>query len=196
VNGFPVRLLVGAVFVLAGTAHCRRPPSERDRAAAEGRAAERAAREAPRYLPQPLPIDPPLERVRIENSGLPCDVDDVLARKCRRCHTTPARHNAPFELYTWEDTRQDRFGQPLYVHLGRVVATGFMPYAIEANPPIARLTPEEKKILLDWVAAGAPKTPCEPNETEPKRPVSARRGRRAKENRSPRRARASRRSGV
>ena len=92
----------------------------------------------------------------------------MLARKCRRCHTTPARHNAPFALYTWEDTQADRLGKPLYVHVGRVVETGYMPLGIEAIPPVERLTPEEKKVILDWVAAGGPKTPCVPGAPAPK----------------------------
>jgi hypothetical protein len=179
VLGPSARLPLGVAFVLAVTPHCRRASTERERAAAE----QRAAQEAPRYVPPPIPVDPPLEKDRVPNSGLPCDVDDVLARKCRRCHTTPARHNAPFALYTWEDTRMDRSGQPLYVHLGRVVGTGYMPLAIEAIPPILPLTAEEKKILLDWVAADAPRTACPPGGAEPKPAEPKTRGRRTKQTR-------------
>jgi hypothetical protein len=110
--------------------------------------------------PGPLPLEPPVELLRVENSGLPCDVDEVLARKCRRCHTQPPRHNAPLQLLRWEDTQADRGGVPVFRHLGRVVASGFMPYPIMANPPVERLTDAEKKTLLDWVAAGGPRGGC------------------------------------
>lgn len=62
---------------------------------------------------------------------------------------------------TWEDTRQDRLGQPLYTAIGRAVRSGFMPYRIDANPPVLSLTPEEKQIILDWVDAGAPRQDCQ-----------------------------------
>jgi len=110
--------------------------------------------------PEPLPLEPPVELLRVENSGLPCDVDAVLASKCRRCHTQPARHSAPVQLLRWGDTQADRNGAPVYQHIGRVVASGYMPFAIMANPPIERLTDAEKKTLLDWVAAGGPRGGC------------------------------------
>ena len=110
--------------------------------------------------PAPLPLEPPIAVPRIENSGLPCDVDDVMARKCRRCHSLPPRHSAPFRMLTWDDTRLDRSGMPLYRRLGEVVMSGYMPYRIMANPPIEPLTDAEKKILLDWVAAGGPRGDC------------------------------------
>jgi hypothetical protein len=83
-----------------------------------------------------------------------------LAAKCRRCHTQPPRHSAPVQLLRWEETQADRNGAPVYQHIGRVVASGYMPYAIMANPPIERLTDAEKKTLLDWVAAGGPRGGC------------------------------------
>lgn len=144
--------------------HCKREPSE------SARARELAKQQAT-PSEAPVPVDPPLEKSRVPASGLPCDVDDVLAKKCRRCHTTPARHSAPFELYTWDDTRSDRMGQPLYVHIGRVVESGYMPLAIPANPPVEPLTPEEKRILVDWVDAGAPKVPCEPSDAGSRKAV-------------------------
>jgi hypothetical protein len=110
--------------------------------------------------PYTIPEDPPLGVVRVENSELPCDVDDVLARKCRRCHATPARHGAPFPMYTWTQLQVPRRDQPLYVQLGIVVKSGFMPYAIPANPPVLPLSDQEKQILLEWVGAGAPRGSC------------------------------------
>lgn len=110
--------------------------------------------------PEPIPLEPPVPLLRVENSGLPCDIDEVLAKKCRRCHTLPPRHSAPLQLMRWEDAHADRHGSPVYQLLGRAVTTGYMPFAIMANPPIERLTDPEKKTLLDWVAAGAPRGGC------------------------------------
>jgi hypothetical protein len=106
------------------------------------------------------PPEPPFGPLKHASSELPCDVDQVLADKCRRCHGTPQRHGAPFSLFTWAEMQPDRFGEPIYKRLGRSIETGFMPFNIPANPPIEMLTPEEKKTLLDWVAKGAPRGSC------------------------------------
>lgn len=140
---------------------CEKKLRARDREAAEAEAKARAqAREAARLAALPLPEEPPVELLRTPHSGLPCKVDEVFANKCRRCHTVPTRHGAPFVFLTWDDTRQDRLGQPLYSVIGRAVRTGFMPYRIEANPPVQPLSEDEKKIILDWVDAGAPRENC------------------------------------
>ncbi len=143
---------------------CERQPRAREREAAEAEVKARArARADAQRAAQPLAEEPPIEVKRVPNSGLPCKVDDVFASKCRRCHTIPTRHGAPLVFLTWDDTRQDRLGQPLYTVIGRAVRTSFMPYRVEANPPVMPLTDDEKKIILDWVDAGAPREDCDPN---------------------------------
>lgn len=112
--------------------------------------------------PEPIAPEPPFGPLRAENAELPCEVDEVLASKCRRCHSTPPRHNAPFPLFTWTDLQAPRGSDPMYQVVGRVVQTGFMPLRIETNPPIEPLTEGEKKILLDWVSSGAPRGKCTP----------------------------------
>jgi uncharacterized membrane protein len=150
--------LAALITLLGG---CQREPRAREREAAAAEARARAqAREAARLAALPLPEEPPVELLRVANSGLPCAVDDVFAAKCRRCHTVPTRHGAPFVFLTWEDTRQDRQGQPLVNVIARAVKSGFMPYRIEANPPVQPLTEAEKKTILDWVDAGAPRGDC------------------------------------
>jgi hypothetical protein len=150
-----------ALLIITLLGGCERQPRARER---EARAAQHEARERERrarwQAEQPLPEEPPVELLRVPNSGLPCDVDEVFARKCRRCHTIPTRHSAPLVFLTWEDTRQDRLGQPLFSVIGRAVRTDFMPYKIEANPKVEPLTPAEKRIILDWVDAGAPRASC------------------------------------
>lgn len=108
------------------------------------------------YVEAPLPLEPPWGPAKQPGSDLPEAVDDVLARKCRRCHGVPARHSAPFPLYTWADTRGKHHGQPIHERIGLAVQSGFMPIMIPANPPVERLTDAEKQTLLAWVADGAP----------------------------------------
>ena len=64
---------------------------------------------------------------------------------------------------TWQDMQQERAGQKLPALIGRAVRSSFMPYRIEANPPVQPLTDEEKQAILDWVDAGAPREDCDPN---------------------------------
>jgi hypothetical protein len=61
------------------------------------------------------------------DSDLPCDVDQVLADKCRRCHGTPGRNGAPLIFYKWSELHAEYLGEPVYKRLGRAVQTGFMP---------------------------------------------------------------------
>ncbi|HEY3667044.1 MAG TPA: hypothetical protein VGL19_13620 [Polyangiaceae bacterium] len=110
--------------------------------------------------PEPLPLEAPVELLRVPNSGLPCAVDELLAAKCRRCHTRPTRHTAPFALLTWEDTQQVLRDRPRFLVMESAVRSGYMPYNIAANPPVERLSDAEKQIIFDWVAAGAPRATC------------------------------------
>ncbi|HKY39905.1 MAG TPA: hypothetical protein VJN18_28410 [Polyangiaceae bacterium] len=143
---------------------CERRQRAREREALEARAkAQARAREAARHAALPLPEEPPFEMLRVPDSGLPCKVDDVLAAKCRRCHSIPTRHGAPFVFLTWQDMQQERAGQRLPALIARAVRSNFMPYRIAANPPVLPLTDEEKQIILDWVDAGAPRENCDPN---------------------------------
>ncbi len=158
-----MRCRVGAFallcITLAGGCERRTRAREREARAEQAKAAERQ-RLAQLQAAAPLAPESPVELLRVPGSGLPCDVDEVFASKCRRCHTIPPRHGAPLVFLTWDDTRQDRFGQPLYAAIGRAVRTDFMPYKIEANPRVEPLTPAEKRIILDWVEAGAPRASC------------------------------------
>jgi hypothetical protein len=161
-------LLVALCITLLGG--CERKPRAREREAAEQHAKALArAKEAARRASLPPPEEPPVELLRVPNSGLPCQVDEVFSRKCRRCHTIPTRHGAPLVFLTWDDTQQQRGGQKLSEVIGRAVRSNFMPYRIEANPPVQPLTDDEKRIILDWVEAGAPREDCDPNATAPKK---------------------------
>lgn len=165
-------VVLAALITLAGGCERQQRAREREAAAAELRARV-LARAAARRAAEPLPEEPPVETLRVPSSGLPCNVDAVFAAKCRRCHTVPTRHGAPLVFLTWDDTRQDRLGQPLYSVIGRAVRTGFMPYRVEANPPVQPLTDEEKKTILDWVDAGAPREDCDPRAPDEKKAAVA-----------------------
>jgi hypothetical protein len=168
------KLGLALALLVTLTGGCERKQRAREREAIEEEAKSKArAAEAARRAAEPLPEEPPVEVLRVPNSGLPCKVDDAFASKCRRCHTIPTRHAAPFVFLTWDDTQQDRSGQPLFSVIGRAVRSNFMPYRIEANPQVLPLTDEEKKIILDWVDAGAPREECDPNAPDPKTSAKA-----------------------
>jgi hypothetical protein len=129
---------------------------------------EPSSRPSPKPEPElEIPPEPPLGTIEVENSGLPCDVEAVLKAKCRRCHGSPRRHGAPFSLLRWEDFQFVHRNEPLYVHVGKVVRSGFMPYRIPANPPVEPLTDAEKKVLIDWAQAGGPRGECKPDAGAP-----------------------------
>jgi hypothetical protein len=127
--------------------------------------------------PRPIPPEPPFGPLEVDNSGFPCDVDAALKAKCRRCHTTPARHGAPFALLTWEQTQEDFRGTPISGHIARAVKSGFMPYRILTNPPVESLTDAEKQAIVSWAESGAPRASCEPPS---EKPVTAKKTRKAR----------------
>jgi hypothetical protein len=147
-------------LLLIAALACERKPRARER---ERLAKTTAAMTTPppAYTPKPIPPEAPFEPSSIPNSGIPCEVDAAFAAKCRRCHNVPTRHGAPFVFLTWEETHAERHGQRLYELIGRAVKSGFMPYKIQANPPVEPLTEQEKQAILDWVAARAPRGDCE-----------------------------------
>ena len=99
---------------------------------------------------------------------LPCDVEAIIAVKCRRCHDEAAALQsclaqntclrAPFPLKTWGDTRRNLGGGARVVDfIGKVIESGSMPYQTESiMPPVEKLTAAEKATLLRWANACAP----------------------------------------
>ncbi len=94
--------------------------------------------------------------------GFPCEVYEVLQRKCLRCHGDPTENGAPFTLATWQDTQADYLGEPRWMAMQNAVETDFMPATFFNDsktplvPPVEGLTPNEKQVLLDWFESGAP----------------------------------------
>jgi uncharacterized membrane protein len=96
-----------------------------------------------------------------------CQVREVLADKCHRCHTDPPEHGAPFSLLTYEDTQVlDRRGTPRFERVYDAVESEYMPPTfLKLEPPVEPLTDAERKLLLDWAAANAEPTggtSCDP----------------------------------
>src|SRR5690606_31299965 len=114
--------IVALACVLLGLLVYRTPAAKRSRALAPPRADFRVR----------IPREPPVELLELPNSGFPCEVERVLKLKCRRCHTVRSRHGAPFALLSWQETRRQRHGQPVYQLIGRSVENGSMPFRIPA----------------------------------------------------------------
>jgi len=156
---FAVLLRFGLILLLAWCASgCQRKESKRSFRAAPARIVKRT--------PRQVPPEPPFGPLEVPDAGFPCDVEAALKAKCRRCHTIPARHGAPFPLLTWEQTQDDYHGTPIVRHMARAVKSGFMPYRINANPPIEPLTDDEKQAIVSWAEAGGPRAACPPVTTK------------------------------
>ncbi len=92
-----------------------------------------------------------------DSPRFPCEVEAVIQAKCQRCHDQPPKNGAPFPLLTWEDTRGPYGTKLVYQAMLPAIETDFMPLTqLKLDPPVEPLTPEEKTLLLDWLAAGAP----------------------------------------
>lgn len=88
-----------------------------------------------------------------------CDVAPILAVKCARCHSQPPAHGAPFALVGYEDTLEpDRDGTPRFERIAAAVDEQAMPPSfIQLEPPVMPLSDDERRSLLDWLGAGAPR---------------------------------------
>jgi hypothetical protein len=104
------------------------------------------------------PIDP-----CIVTRAIPCDVDAILERKCRRCHSDPMQNGAPFPLVTWANIHEKTPPGIIYERMRRAVTLTltngdpFMPAVwVPLDPPVEPLTDDEKATLLGWLDACAP----------------------------------------
>jgi cytochrome c551/c552 len=92
---------------------------------------------------------------------LPCDVDSVLARNCRSCHSNPPQFAAPMPLVTYADLRAiapadpDTTGTnvPVYQAVEQRINDNAAPMP---QPPNPRLNAADTATLDNWVDAGAP----------------------------------------
>jgi hypothetical protein len=101
------------------------------------------------------------------DAPLPCDILDIVSRRCWRCHDTPevtsvceeqgTCFTGPFPLKTLADVHDEQGGRPIYELMYDAVSTGFMPLTSpRLEPAVQPLGDEEKSALLEWLAACAP----------------------------------------
>jgi hypothetical protein len=87
-----------------------------------------------------------------------CQTSAVLAAKCQRCHVGAGLHGAPFPLVTFADTQVESktTGTRRWQQMQAMVAADFMPPDDpRLDPPPAKLTSEEKDLLMTWFGEGA-----------------------------------------
>jgi hypothetical protein len=94
-------------------------------------------------------------------TGLPCEVQEVLAAGCGDCHGDPPRWGAPMALVTWEDTQQPAVSDP-----GKAVHELMKERLHDTEDPMppARfddMTADEKAVLDAWLDEGAPAAAAE-----------------------------------
>ncbi|WP_394821219.1 hypothetical protein [Pendulispora albinea] len=90
--------------------------------------------------------------------GLPCAVDEVLARNCRSCHSNPPVFGAPMPLVTWDDLHApapDDRSKKVYERVIARIHDRANPMPKAPNP---RLGLADTKVLDDFAGAGAPRS--------------------------------------
>lgn len=98
---------------------------------------------------------------------LPAEIDDILDRRCRMCHSDPTRMFAPFPLMTWEDvqaSRSEKTGELVFEAIGRRIHDEKFPMPPLPAPSLSddekaawpKLTREEVDTLDAWIADCAP----------------------------------------
>jgi hypothetical protein len=92
-------------------------------------------------------------RVSSGATALPCDVADVLARRCQSCHARAPLAGVPMALVSWEDLHAPAVTRPeLYV---RELAAMRVHDADNPMPPNTPLPAAELATLDAWFDAGA-----------------------------------------
>jgi hypothetical protein len=88
-----------------------------------------------------------------ESSGLPCDVDAVLAANCQQCHGSTPTFGATVPLVTWNDLQatSPSGGGPVYQEVVAKIQAGAMP-----PTPYPALSSTDAATISAWVTAGAP----------------------------------------
>lgn len=87
---------------------------------------------------------------------LPCDVESVLARNCRTCHSSPPAFGAPMPLVTWNDLQASAVSDHTKKVYDLVAARIHDATRPMPQPPNPRLDTTDMATLDDWIAAGAP----------------------------------------
>lgn len=98
---------------------------------------------------------------------LPCDVNELLAKRCRACHSDPPSYGAPIPLVTHSHlTAASAFDSSKKV-FERVATRIHDDARPMPQPPNPRLDASELAVLDRWIAAGAPKGEGTCSDTKP-----------------------------
>lgn len=105
-----------------------------------------------------------------EETGLPCDVELLLASRCATCHSRKPTGGAPMALVTYDDLAKPSLGDPK-----KTVAEQSLARARSQDRPMPPGSPLPTATLapfVAWVEAGARKSRCAPvalptSETSP-----------------------------
>ena len=100
--------------------------------------------------------DPPLAS-DAGATALPADVDDILERRCRPCHSDPPQMFAPLPLVTWEHVHAPlappRDDEAVFTAIARRIHDERFPMPPTTFPP---LDDDELARLDEWLAQCAP----------------------------------------
>lgn len=89
-------------------------------------------------------------------TALPADVDDILERRCRPCHSDPTQMFAPMPLVTWEHVHAPRGSsddEAVFEAIARRIHDERFPMPPSTFPP---LDDDELARLDGWLADCAP----------------------------------------
>jgi hypothetical protein len=96
----------------------------------------------------------------IPGAPLPCEIDDVLERNCRKCHGVTTKFGAPMSLVSWEDlnapTPSDA-SKKVYQEAARRVHLPDTDPARMPQKPNPALSAMDLATFDAWIAGGAPK---------------------------------------
>lgn len=87
--------------------------------------------------------------------AIPCGPRAVILEVCGQCHSRPPRNGAPYALVDLDDVRSLRDGEPISSSMIALVEQRRMPLAP------AKITDEQRAVLLGWLRSGAPSTPTD-----------------------------------
>ena len=87
---------------------------------------------------------------------LPCDVDAIIAKNCRKCHDSTPKYGAPMPLTNAADLHapaKTNPGRRVYELVPERIADDKSPMP---QPPNARLSAADRATIAAWASAGAP----------------------------------------
>lgn len=100
----------------------------------------------------------------IEARGLPCEIDDLLAKQCRSCHDDPPR-GAPMPLVTRDDLLADTPSDPTRTVAARALERMRDPKSPMPPAPGTPVADADIALFEGWLADGTPASACGGEDT-------------------------------